>query len=68
MSKGIIIINPYLVPKESVHQAERLKEEFNKLGVEVDIVTDSFLQSILTDGNIVTKITYYSFCIVYIYI
>lgn len=63
MSKGIIIINPYLVPKESVHQAERLKEEFNKLGVDVDIVTDSFLQSILVDGNLKTKIKDIDFAI-----
>lgn len=56
MGKGIVIINPYLEPKESVHQAERLKEEFNKLNAEVDIVTDTFLQSIIDCGNIKTKL------------
>lgn len=39
--KGLIFINPFLVPKESVHQAERLKEEFNNLGVEVEIISDA---------------------------
>lgn len=33
--KGLIFINPYLIPKESVYQAERLKEEFTKLDVAV---------------------------------
>jgi RimK family alpha-L-glutamate ligase len=42
--KGLIFINPFLIPKQSVHQAERLKEEFNKLGVKVDIVTDGYLR------------------------
>lgn len=39
--KGLIFINPFLVPKESVHQAERLKEEFNNLGVEAEIISDA---------------------------
>lgn len=50
MMKGIIIINPYFAPKESVYQAERLKEEFNNLGVDVDIVANAFLTSCLDDG------------------
>ncbi len=40
--KGLIFINPYLVPTQSVHQAQRLKEEFNKRKVEVEIITDGF--------------------------
>lgn len=40
--KGLIFINPYLIPKESVYQAERLKDEFTKLGVSVDIISDGF--------------------------
>ena len=38
--KGLIFVNPYLVPKESIYQAERLKEEFNNLGVDIKIVSD----------------------------
>jgi hypothetical protein len=48
--KGIIFINPFLVPIESVRQAERLKEEFNKLGVEIDIVSDGFSR-VAIDGE-----------------
>lgn len=40
--KGLIFINPYLVPKQSVSQAQRLKEEFNKRGVEIEIISDGF--------------------------
>ena len=43
--KGLIFINPFLVPVQSVHQAERLKDEFNKLGVEVEIVSDGYLRA-----------------------
>ena len=48
--KGLIFINPFLIPKQSVHQAERLKEEFNKLGVSVEIVTDGYLR-VCVDGE-----------------
>ena len=40
--KGIIVINPFGYPNHSVKQAERLKEEFNKKGVEIEIVKDGF--------------------------
>ncbi len=40
--KGIIIVNPYRIPIQSVSQAERLKEEFNKLGVTINVVTDGY--------------------------
>lgn len=43
--KGKILINPYLVPEQSVHQANRLRTEFSKLGVEAEIVSDGFLRS-----------------------
>ena len=38
--KGLIFVNPYLVPKESIYQAERLKEEFNNFGVDIKIISD----------------------------
>ena len=40
--KGIIIINPYKVPEQSVKQAERLKEELEKLGATAEIVADGY--------------------------
>jgi len=40
--KGLIIINPYKIPYNSVIQAERLSKEFRSFGVEVDILTDGY--------------------------
>ncbi len=40
--KGIIIINPYRVPEQSVKQAERLKEELERLGATAEIVADGY--------------------------
>ena len=50
--KGKVVINPYLVPEQSVHQAQRLVEEFNKLGVQVEVVTDGFTRAGLTDDSL----------------
>ena len=50
--KGGIILNPFLVPDESVHQAERLKEEFVRLGVDISVISDAFLRSDLTCGEL----------------
>ena len=61
--KGFIVINAFLRPIESVKQAERLKQEFNNLGVEVDVVTDGFLRYSLTDGGIVSVFSGYDFCV-----
>ncbi len=54
--KGIIIINPFLIPQESVRQAERLKQEFNSKGVVVDIVTDGYLKVSIDGENISSSI------------
>ena len=56
MGHGIIIVNPYLVPEQSLYQAQRLKEEFNKLSVNVEVVSDAFLHSILDCDDIKTKL------------
>lgn len=54
--EGIIVINPHRTPSESVHQAERLKEEFDKLGVRVKIADDCFLRSSISGGEIITEL------------
>ena len=48
--KGIIFLNPFLVPEQSLHQAERLKQEFNKRGVQIEIVSDGFSR-VMIDGR-----------------
>ena len=53
---GVICVNPFLIPKESVYQAERLKDEFNKLGVKVDIVSDGYLRSLIENGKLKSEL------------
>lgn len=48
--KGLIFVNPYLVPEQSLHQAERLKQEFSARNVDVQIVTDGFARVVI-DGK-----------------
>ena len=36
--KGIIVVNAYIKTKSQISQAQRIKEELERLGVEVDIV------------------------------
>ena len=52
MGTGIIVINPYQIPAESVHQAKRIQQEFLSLGVSVDIITDTFLQNEISSSTI----------------
>ena len=40
--KGLIVVNPFGVPKESIVQAERLTAELTKLGVGVTVVSDGY--------------------------
>ena len=54
--KGLIFINPFLVPKESVHQAERLSEEFNKLGVETEIICDASMRIAMHSNGATARI------------
>ncbi len=54
--KGIIIINPFLIPAESVRQAERLKQEFNKRNVDVEIITDGYLRASVYNGKLNTEL------------
>ena len=42
--KGVIFINPFLVTAQNVHQAERLKQEFNKMGVDIEIISDGYMR------------------------
>ncbi len=48
--KGLIFVNPFLAPKESIFCAQRLKEEFNNLNVEIEIVSDGF-SNVTIDGT-----------------
>ena len=49
---GKIIVNPFKCPGQSIKQAERLKEEFEKLKVEVEIVCDGYNRLSLDGENL----------------
>ena len=53
--KGIICVNPFGEPKESVFFAERLKEEFAALGTKTEIVDNGCNASRISDGKIAAK-------------
>ncbi len=61
--RGYIIVNPFKEPKACVRQAERLKDEFEKKGVSVEIVFDAYLHSGLRDGELATDFTDCDFCV-----
>ena len=56
MGTGIIVINPYQIPAESVHQAKRIQQEFLSLGVSVEIVTDTFLKSQIYNNTLTSTL------------
>lgn len=61
--KGAIIINPYRIPNESVYQAERLKEEFEILGIETEIIDDGYLRTEISDGKLSSSLLSYNFAV-----
>lgn len=64
MKKGLILVNAYSRMASATNQAERLKEELEKLGVSADIrCNDFFAAEIDGNGNITTKTDGYDFCI-----
>lgn len=60
---GIIVINTFLRPKESVKQAERLKEEFFKRGIEAKVITDGFLHASADKNSFALDFKDCDFCI-----
>lgn len=61
--KGLIIINAFLRPIESVKQAERLKEEFDNLGVSVEVISNGALRYGVTENALQSDFTGYDFAI-----
>ncbi|MCQ2387040.1 MAG: RimK family alpha-L-glutamate ligase [Clostridia bacterium] len=61
--RGIIVVNPFGFPGQSIKQAERLSEEFNKLNVKVEIVKDGFLKNQLIGGNLSSELKGFDFAV-----
>ncbi len=60
--QGIIVLNPFLMPTEIVHQAERMQTELKALGVDTQIVSDGWVQN-STDGVIASKFSGVDFAV-----
>lgn len=52
MLKGIIIVNPFGIPGQSIKQAQRLVQEFSKKGVETTILSNAFLRVYIENNKI----------------
>ncbi len=64
MKRGLILINAYCKLASFVNQAERLKTEFNKLGVEIDVRrNDFFAVRINKEGRLESIVKEYDFCV-----
>lgn len=55
--KGLIFVNAYKVPKESVHFAERLQTEFSALGVNTETIYSGYTENLVKDGRIESGIS-----------
>lgn len=63
LNRGLILVNAYSKRESSLNQSRRLKEEFEKSGIAIDVKNnDCFLASIDDDGNIAADFNY-DFCI-----
>ena len=49
--KGIICVNPFGEPKESVHFANRLKAELALLSVDAEIIDNGYIKNVLSGGK-----------------
>lgn len=61
--KGLIIINGFGVAEGIQHQLKRLKEEFSKKGVPVDVRTSTDVFSYLSEGYVKSTLPHYDFVI-----
>ena len=63
--KGLIIINAFAKEANQLNQPLRLKEEFEKIGVEADIRPLDVSACGISDGEIAVKYIGYDFCVFY---
>jgi len=61
MKKVLIVINGYGLAGGIQHQVERLKEEFSKRGVEVDLIKNTQVFAYIFEGNIKISLPKYDF-------
>lgn len=60
--KGAILVNAYTKIEAAHRQGERLRAEFDKRGVQTDLLANDFF-AVSVDGNLHCKLTEYDFCV-----
>ena len=60
--KGVILVNAYSRMEEAHYCAERLKEEFEKRGAEIDVLRNDFFAVSVSD-ELQCKLSGYDFCV-----
>ena len=63
MIKGLIIVNGYMLAHGTEHQLSRLKEEFSKRNVAIDVKKNNEVLTYIQNGEIKTKLPSYDFVI-----
>lgn len=63
MKKGLILTNAFYTTTHTQHQIDRLKEEFEKLGVQLEALTNGVLPVMIADEKIVNRLGHYDFII-----
>ncbi|MBQ7924312.1 MAG: RimK family alpha-L-glutamate ligase [Clostridia bacterium] len=62
--RALVLINAYLQSESQFSQAERMKEELEKLGVRTDILRNDGFYAVVSDGKIKTELVEkYDFCV-----
>ena len=61
--KGAILINAYKVYESVWNQVERLKEEFSKFSVEIDVISNAEITTLIANQKIESSLTCYDFIV-----
>lgn len=61
--KGIILTNAYVNTGDIAYQPDRLKEEFERLGAQVDVTPNDFFPISVENGDLRSRLDGYDFCI-----
>ena len=63
MKKALVLINAYSKMKQPFYQAKRLKKEFSKLKVKVDVLTNDGFSTSIENSKVKTLFDGYDFCV-----
>jgi RimK family alpha-L-glutamate ligase len=63
MKKGLILVNAYLEMEAVAYQANRLKEELERLGIAIDIERNNFFPTAIIGGRTEISTPQYDFCV-----